>query len=609
MAFSKIKRFFVGEPLTNQMITHEKIPKWKALAVLSSDALSSVAYATEEILIPLAAFSMAAITWSIPIAIAIFTLLVIITLSYRQTIDQYPGGGGAYTVAKNNLGVYAGLVAGASLLIDYVLTVAVSVASGVENVAAAFPMLLEHKEALALTVIFVLMVLNLRGVRESATIFAFPTYLFIFSVLLLIGTGAYKFMTGQHTPQVNILHDTYPEISLFLALRAFSSGCSALTGVEAISNGIPMFRPPAQTNAKITLVWMATILGFFFLGVTMLAHMYGIAPHEGQTTVSLLSRAVFSDSIMYYVVQASTALILILAANTSYAGFPMLSSLLAKDGFMPRQFAILGDRLVFSNGVIGLSIAAGFLIVLFEVDTHHLIPLYAVGVFLSFTLSQSGMIAHHLRDKKPHWMKSLVFNALGAFTTFIVLIVIAVTKFATGAWVVILLIPFMVLVFKRISHHYAEVRKELTLSTFEKLPELKPMKHTVIIPISGMHRGTVEALRYAVSISHDVRACYVEINPEATEWMLKEWKKWAQGIPLTILKSPYRSVIWPILNFIDDMSNNTKEDVITVLIPEFVTSKWWHQFLHNQTALMIRAALMFKRGKVITSVRYYLRTT
>ena len=609
MGLTKIKRILVGEPLTNQMLSEEKIPKWKALAVLSSDALSSVAYATEEILIPLAAFATAAVTWSIPIALAIFALLTIITLSYRQTIDRYPSGGGAYIVAKENLGTYAGLIAGASLLIDYVLTVSVSVASGVENIASALPVLREHKEAIGIGVIITLMLFNLRGVRTSASIFALPTYLFIFSFLTLIGVGFFKFATGQDLPRVNLLHDTYPEISVLLALRAFSSGCSALTGVEAISNGIPVFQSPAQKNAKTTLIWMSAILGVFFLGMTTLAHLYGIVPHDGETTVSLLSRAVFGETGMYYLVQASTALILILAANTSYADFPRLSSLLAKDGFMPRQFAMLGDRLVFSNGVIGLSIAAISLIVLFQAETHHLIPLYAVGVFLSFTLSQSGMIAHHLREREPHWVKSLVFNALGAITTAIVLIVITFTKFFSGAWMVILLIPFMVLVFKRIQNHYIIVRKELSLNAGDDMPVLKPFKHTVVIPISGMHRGTLEALRYALSISNDVRACYVEINPEATEWMLMEWKKWANGIPLTILKSPYRSVISPLLNFINDMSKNTKDDLITVLIPEFVTSKWWHQFLHNQTALIIRTALLFKRGKVITSVRYFLKTT
>lgn len=607
MAPFKLKRLLLGEPLTTQMMHEERIPKWKALAVLSSDALSSVAYATEEILIPLAAFMAAAVAWSMPIAFSIGVLLTILTISYRQTIDAYPNGGGAYIVAKENLGTYAGLTAGAALLIDYVLTVAVSVAAGVENIASAVPFLREHREAVGILVIFVIMILNLRGLRESASIFALPTYLFIASIFVMLLTGGFRILTGEHTQVAPVIHEIYPAIPLILALRAFSSGCSALTGVEAISNGIPIFRDPPQRNAKITMAWMSLILGGFFLGITLLAHVYGIVPHDAETAVSLLARSVFGGTAMYYVVIASTAMILFLAANTSYAGFPRLASLLAKDRYLPRQLTSLGDRLVFSNGIIGLSIAAMTLILLFGGDTHHLIPLYAVGVFLSFTLSQTGMVLHHLRERGNHWRKSLVISGLGAITTLVVLMVIASTKFLAGAWMVVLFIPLLVFMFTRIHRHYVSVGRQLTLSVKELQPRhFTPLKHTVIVPISGIHRGVIDALRYATSISGDVRACYVDLDPVSTERMQNEWRHWANEIPLVILKSPYRSVIDPLLKYIDDLGHSTSNEMVTIVIPEFVTAHWWHQFLHNQTALLIRTALLFRRGKVVTSVRYHL---
>ncbi len=608
MVFARFKRLIVGQPLSNQMACHERLPKWKALALLASDALSSVAYATEEILIPLAAFSMAAMAWSIPISLAIVGLMIIVTTSYRQTIDAYSNGGGAYTVAKDNLGDWAGLVAGAALLIDYVLTVAVSVAAGVENIAAAFPFLLAHKEWAGTIVILVLMLLNLRGLRESANVFAIPTYLFVGSFLTLIGVGAWKLLTGQVPPHAPVIHEVYPSLSLFLILRAFSSGCTALTGVEAISNGINVFREPSQRNAKMTLVAMALILATLFLGITLLAHVYGVYPEHGQTAVSLLARSVFGESWFYYVVQGSTALILFLAANTSYADFPRLSSLLARDRYLPRQLASLGDRLVFSNGILGLSLSAIVLIFIFKGRTHFLIPLYAIGVFLSFTLSQAGMVRHHLKEKQRGWKSSLTFNAIGAFATFVVLLVIACTKFMSGAWMVLVFLSILIFIFSRIHSHYVSVGQELSLLGEIPAERLQPVHHTVIVPISGIHRGVLDALRYALSISQDVRACYVEIDPQSTERMKLEWEKWVHEIPFVVLRSPYRSVIRPLLDYIDDVEQTTHGDMVTVIIPEFVTAKWRHQLLHNQTALLIRAALMFKPGKVVTSVRYHLKS-
>jgi amino acid transporter len=593
------------------MAHHERIPKWKALAVLSSDALSSVAYATEEILIPLSLFAMTAVAWSIPIALAIGALLLIITVSYRQTIDAYPTGGGAYTVAKENLGTTAGLVAGASLLIDYTLTVAVSVAAGVENIVSAFPDLGPHKVIFGVLVILIVMFLNLRGIRESSNVFALPTYLFIGSFLVMIAVGAWRIFSGDVPPVAPVVHEAYPAVPLFLLLRAFSSGCSALTGVEAISNGIPIFTEPSQKNAKTTMVWMSTILGGFFLGITLLAHVYGVVPVEGQTAVSLLARKVFGSSAFYYAIPTTTALILFLAANTSYADFPRLASLLAKDRFLPRQLASLGDRLVFSNGIVGLSLGAIFLIILFGGTTHHLIPLYAVGVFLSFTLSQAGMVLHHWREREPHWIKSGFFNLLGGISTFVVLLVIGATKFLHGAWMVVVLIPLMVILFRKINRHYIQIGKQLAAPPRERIGEPAPElfhagKHTAIVPLSGLHPGVIEALRYASAISKDVRACSIDLDPAATARLKAQWDQTIRGIPLTIIRSPFRSVIAPIIQYVDDVAKNSKGETITVIVPEFVTPKWYHQFLHNQTALLLRAALRSRENIVVTSVRYHL---
>jgi len=607
--FTRIKRVLLGEPLSNSLLHSERIPKWKALATLSSDALSSVAYATEEILIPLSIFSVAATSWSMPIALGIATLLTIVTISYRQTITAYPNGGGAYIVARENLGGLPGLVAGAALLIDYVLTVAVSIAAGVAAVTSAFPGLHDHRAGLAVFFIVILTIMNLRGLKESATVFAFPTYAFIGTIYILIGVGVWQFATGTLTPAAPVLHEVYPEIPLFLLLRAFSSGCAALTGIEAISNGVTAFQDPVTKNAKATMAWMSFLLASLFLGITLLIHALGITPLEGETLVSQLARTIFGESGFYYVIQATTALILILAANTAYTGFPMLASLLAKDRYLPRQLASLGDKLVFSNGIVGLSVAATALILIFNVDTHFLVPLYAVGVFLSFTLSQVGMVIHHWKERSPGWIQSASFNALGGITTLVVLFVIGSTKFLSGAWIVILVIPILVFGFYHVYNHYILVGRELSLIGTPAPLQLEKLKHTVIIPISGVHRGVIDALRYAISISDDVRACYVELDSQATERMQAEWNRWAHEVPLVILKSPYRSVIRPILEYINDVDQVTHNEMITVIIPEFVTAKWYHRLLHNQTALIIRAALSFRRGKVVTSVRYHLKAT
>jgi amino acid transporter len=609
MLIGKIKRALIGEPLSNAASAHERIPKWKGLSTLSSDALSSVAYATDEVLLVLVAVSMAAAAWSIPVALGIVILLIIVTASYWQTITAYPNGGGAYTVARENLGEKAGLTAGAALLLDYTLTVAVSVSAGVENIASAFPSLVAHKVLLGVIVIGVIMFMNLRGLRESATIFAFPTYFFILSIIVLLSTAAWKaYVTNEIPAPAPILTETYPTIALVVFLRAFASGCAALTGIEAISNGVPIFRDPASKNAKITLVWMSIILGSFFLMVTAMVHVYGIVPQENQTIVSQLGKAVFGNSFIFYAIQFATMSILFLAANTAYADFPRLASLLARDRYLPRQLGSLGDRLVFSNGILWLSLSSAFLIFMFGGKTHALVPLYAVGVFLSFTLSQSGMVVHHLREKQKGYVKSLILNALGALTTFVVLADIAFTKFIHGAWAIVLAIPILMWVFLRVKSHYLSVGRELNLAGQDPKHVEDRVKHTVVMPISGIHRGVVEALRYAKSISDDVRACYVEIDPESTDRIKAEWHKWAPGVPFVVLKSPYRSVIEPLINYVDDVESGCNDELVTIVVPEFVTSKWWHSLLHNQTAFFIRAAFMFKKGKVVTSVRYHLNS-
>ena len=607
MLTAEIKRFFLGNPLTIDKLEEEQIPKWKALAVLSSDALSSVAYATEEVLIALLAMSSAAMAWSIPMAIGVALLLLIITLSYQQTISAYPHGGGAYTVAKENLGETAGLIAGAALLIDYILTVSVSVSAGVENIGSAFPLIAAHNVIIGVFIIILIMSLNLRGVRESSNIFAYPTYFFIFSIVIMIVVGFYRIFLGEAIQHAPVIHETYPEVPLFLLLRAFASGCSALTGIEAISNGVPIFKKPSQKNAKITMIWMAAILGVFFLGITLLAHVYGIAPTHNETVMSQLARTIFGNNILYYGTQVAVALILLLAANTSYADFPRLSSLLSKDRFLPRQLSSIGDRLVFSNGIIGLTVAAALLIIIFKGSTHLLIPLYAVGGFLSFTLSQAGMVIHHKKFKEPHWKKGLIINTIGALTTFMVLIVITITKFVHGAWVVVLLIPSLVFFFKQIKRHYLSVGHQLARDTFHQdLRVIDQKKYTAIVPISGIHPGVVMAVQYALTISDDVRVCYVDVDRDATEKMIKVWEKWSQGLPLEILKSPYRSVLSPLLDYIDQVHNESGKELVSVVVPEFITRKWYHQFLHNQMTLVLRTVLRLRAGKVVTSIRYHL---
>jgi amino acid transporter len=592
----------LGRPLATAAEKHERLGKIAGLAVFASDALSSVAYGTEEILLVLVAAGAAAIAYSFPIMIGIVILVGIVAASYWQTIHAYPSGGGSYIVAKDNLGTMPGLIAGAALLIDYVLTVAVSTAAGVAAVTSAFPALFPWRVPICAITVIAVTIANLRGVRESGNLFTIPTYWFIASLGTLLLAGGYRILTGTVQPYTAEAVTATEAIGVFLLLRAFSSGCATLTGIEAVSNGIPAFRSPEPKNASITLVWMASILGVTSLGMAYLAFVYHVTPREAETVVSMLARAAMGEGILYYNIQAATAIILFLAVNTSFQDFPRLSSILARDGFMPRQMANRGDRLVFSNGIIVLAGLSILLLIAFQGSTHALIPLYAVGVFLSFTLSQAGMVRHWLKEEHPA-PHHIVLNALGAVTTGVVTVVISVSKFTHGAWMVIVLIPLIVFGFLRINHHYQKVAQQLTLAGARR-PRIG--KNPVVVLVAGLHRGTVEALEYARSISPNVTALTVDLDSTQTTKLRLKWTEWEPDIPLVVLESPYRSILRPLLDYIDRMEKQGDGRYLTVVIPEFVPSRWWQHFLHNQTALMVKTALLFRPGKVSVSVPYHL---
>ena len=603
---SSLKRVLVGRPIPSRLAHHERLSKATGLAVLSSDALSSVAYATEEILRTLILAGASALWLVTPIGAVISGLLLVVAFSYRQTIHAYPGGGGAYIVAKENVGTLAGLVAGAALLIDYVLTVAVSVAAGVAAITSAFPVWHEHRVVLALAFVFLLMLGNLRGVRESGRIFAVPTYFFLGSLLTLLLVGASRVLTGDVGPaEAAQAASPAGALTLFLILRAFANGCTAMTGVEAISNGVPAFRPPEDRNAAATLMIMAGLCVTLFMGTTLLAHAYSITPAQDETVISQLARAIFGGrGFPYYAVQAATTLILVLAANTAYQDFPRLASLMARDRFLPRQFMNQGDRLAFSNGIVVLSCFAAGLIVVFGGDTHALIPLYMVGVFVSFSLSQIGMCLRWRRERSEGWQGHAALNGVGAVLTSIVLVIVAVTKFAEGAWLIVALIPVLVVHFRSIRRHYDSVAAQLSLRDWNSVPELH---NVVIVPISGVHRAVLRALRYARGLSPDVRALYVESDPAGTETIQRDWDQWGQGVPLVVRQSPYRSLMEPLLDYIEEVQRRGPDDFVTVVLPEFVPSRWWHHLLHNQRALLIKGALLFKPNTVVISVPYHLR--
>jgi amino acid transporter len=612
------KRVLIGKPLANSEQDHQRLPKTIALATFSSDAISSTAYATEEILF-VTAVGASSLTLGlsklIPIAIVVAVLLAIVSFSYRQTIFAYPSGGGSYIVSRENLGELPSLVAGASLLVDYTLTVAVSISSGVAAVISipSLRHLESHRVLLCLALVVLVTLANLRGVKESGRLFAVPTYVYILSLGGLLVYGLARAWFGHVTPvpfdpshAQNVRNITGGSLGVFLLLRGFSSGAVALSGVEAISNGVPAFKKPESKNAAATLTWMAAILGVLFLGVSLLAHQLHPFPSHEETVISQMSRALVGEGAFYWVLQFATVAILTLAANTAYADFPRLSSIIAEDGYLPKQFANRGDRLVFSNGVIFLAAAAGVLIVIFGGQTSALIPLYAIGVFTSFTLSQAGMVVHHLRIKDPGWRFGAVINGVGSFSTLIVALIVGITKFAIGAWVPIVVVPLVILLFKAIRRHYDSVGLALAVAP-EDVPG-PPATHTFVVLVGRVHKGVIEAINYAVSLRPDhVVALHISDDKEEHERLHQVWDQYGFSIPLEILDSPYRELVAPVERYLDDLDRRWHSDRVTVLIPEFVVGlRSVTNILHGQSALGLKLALLDRPDTIVVSVPFHV---
>ena len=605
---SAIKRFLIGRPLKSNELGEQKLNKTKALAILSSDALSSVAYGPEQILIVLFTIGAAAFWYSIPIAVGVLILLTALILSYRQIIYAYPHGGGAYVVSKNNLGINPGLIAGGSLLVDYILTVAVSVSAGTDAITSAFPNLHDYNVELAVVFVIFITILNLRGVTESASVLAYPVYLFVLALFILIGVGIYKILTGDVSPELHTSIGTpVAGVSLFILLRAFASGSSALTGVEAISNAIPNFKEPAPNNAAKTLMMMGAFLAILFSGIVYLAYYYGITPRVEVTVVSQIAEETFGRNFMYFFIQGTTALILILAANTGYSAFPLLAVNLAKDKFIPRMFLVRGDRLGYSNGILILGITSIILIIAFKAETEHLIPLYAVGVFIPFTLSQTGMMVKWIREKPDGWLPKFIINTIGAIISLIVTIMFFLTKF-TQVWSVLVFLPIIIYTFHRIRRHYEDVGDQLRLTTCE--PVMAIAGNVIIVPVAGMTHVVQTSLNYAKSLSpQQIIAVYVSFDREDEKRFEENWKKWQPDVRLVTLHSHYRSIISPLTKFVDTIEHKASESNyrVTVVIPQFIPKKGWHNILHNQSSLLIRSFLLYKRNVVISTVPFHLK--
>lgn len=608
----RLWHLLIGSPLPTQQLAHKRLNKIRALAAFSPDALSSIAYANQEIYLGLVVAGAAGLSLAFPIGIAITGLLVLVALSYFQTIHGYPSGGGSYTVAKENLGTLPGLVAAAALMLDYVLTAAVSLTAGVEALASAFPALWPYRVELALFMLAVIAMLNLRGLQETGTAMAVPVYLFLFTFLPILAWGALRLIREGMGSLASVAPPATEPLTAFLILHTFASGCTALTGIEAISNGVPAFQPPEARNAGRTLIAMATLMAVLFAGSIGLTQAFAVIPRPDETILSALARRVLGNSPAYILVQVSTLLILAVAANTSFADFPRVAAILARDGFLPRQLMSLGDRLVYSNGIVLLAIAAAGLILFFGGETHALIPLFAVGAFLAFTLSQAGMVVHWTRERSRGWVAKAFLNGLGALATALALLVIAVSKFLEGAWITLLTIPILVGGFLKVRAHYQEVARELSLRGLPPSLEIPP-RPRVVIPISGVHRGVVDAVNFARSIAREVTAVYVELEPGSGEQVRRKWEHWWPDVPLVVLPSPYRSVVGPLLEFLDetDRQHNDGQQAV-ILLPEFVPARWWHNLLHNQTAWLLKAALLYRRRRlgfqrVIIDIPYHLR--
>lgn len=596
----QLRRLLLGNPIPNHQQQSHKLGKIKALAIFSSDALSSVAYATEEMLNVLIAAGVTALSYSLHISIFISVLIIIVGVSYRQAIKAYPRGGGAYTVARENLGRGLSLIAAAALLIDYILTVAVSVTAGVRALCSAFPILLPHAVILSVIAVILIAWMNLRGTREAGTIFAIPTYLFVGFVLLLIGIGAVRYLAGdlqpinyQDTPNLIPVH-TGVALSSLLILRAFSSGCSAMTGIEAVSNGVQAFEKPAAENAMKTLTCLMVLLVILFMGTAFLAVGLHIRPSYQQSVLSQIGHALLGSGILYYGLQAATVLILLLAANTSFAGFPALASMISQDNYLPRQLKSIGDRLAFSNGIILLALIAIALIIAFNAETHALIPLYSIGVFIAFTLCQAGLVKAWFKKRSRSWWLKVVINGFGCLCTAIAVVIIAESKFTQGAWVILAALPIILWMFYKIHRHYKRTDRELAVS-FE-LDRCEAIHHKiapkVVVPVSKIHKGTLAALRFAKTLSDDVTALAIDVHSDRTTKLKTDWQTYKLPGKLVVLESPYQSITDPLITRIRRMDKIEPERGLTIVVmPRSVPNKWWHQLLHNNRTFLLKLAL------------------
>ncbi|HWQ29063.1 MAG TPA: APC family permease, partial [Dehalococcoidia bacterium] len=612
----QIRRILIGEPLATAELPHERLSKLKALAVYSSDNLSSSAYATEEILIILMAAGTAALSKSIPITIALVALIAIVVTSYRQTIRAYPNGGGAYIVATDNLGLLPGLVAGSALMVDYILTVSVSIAAGVAAITSAIPDLLSLKIELALAFVALITLANLRGIRESGTIFAIPTYFFIVTFGGMLAVGLLRVAFGADLvarEPSNPIEPGQASLSLFLMLRAFSSGAVALSGIEAVANGVPNFKPPEWKNAVTVQAWMVTILTAFFVSTTVLAHQFHVIPSETETVVSQIARTVFGENILYYLVQAGTMLILILAANTAFADLPVLASVMARNGVMPKQFAFRGDRLAFSYGIILLGLASSGILLIFGAETTRIIPLYAFGVFTAFTLSQFGMVEHWRRNRQPGWRTSMFINAFGGTATLVVAMIVGATKFTHGAWLSMAVMALLVVILWRVRAHYLAVKAELALVPATEPPTERSFRaavartQAVLVPVDEINRAVLRTVAYARTISDNVTALHVTDDREEAEALRRRWEELVPDVPLVIVESPYRSLVAPVLAYVDALDRTQPDQMVTVVLPEFVVRWPWQRLLHNQLAVRLKKALIGRPNTVVVDVPYHLR--
>jgi len=607
-----LKHVLIGSPLPTDELAERRLNNLRALAAFSPDALSSIAYANQEIFLGLVVAGSAGLALSWPIGLAIAGLLILVAISYFQTIQGYPSGGGSYLVARENLGLLPGLLTAAALLIGYMLTAAVSLTAGVAELASAFPALWPYRVPLALSLLLVISLINLRGTREAGTLMSIPVYLFLFTYLSMLAFGFVLALKEGPGSLASAAPAATQALTLSLVLHAFSSGCTALTGIEAISNGVPAFKPPEAKNASLTLIVMAILMGVLFIGSIGLTRYLAVVAGPAETILSALAHRVLGHGLAYLAIQVTTLLILVVATNTSFAGFPRLVAVLANDGFLPRQFKALGDRLVYNNGILLLAIATGVLIIIFSGDTHALIPLFAVGVFLAFTLSQSGMVLHWWRERIGAWWFKAGINGLGALVTGITVLVVGISNFTKGAWITILLIPALMIVFLRVQKHYLKIAKQLSLESFQPNPRsLAPLR--VIVPISSLHQGNTEAVDFACSISKQVTALYIELEPRAGSRIREKWLHWYPDVPLVIVPSPYRSIIGPLLDFLDqEDAEHDDGQLAAVVLPEFIPAKWWQSLLHNQTAWLIKVALLYRRRhqgfqRIIIDVPYHLQ--